>query len=83
MSKNDTQAHQHIWVNDKCDCGMERMTWAEANRRKAIWNKYYGEVKNTEAYSLYQTQKAAFKDKDMELVKEIAERQKEKRLNQE
>jgi len=53
MSKNDTQAHQHIWVNDKCDCGMERMTWAEANRRKAIWNKYYGEVKNTEAYSLY------------------------------
>ena len=76
--QDDEPKHQHLWVNDKCECGAERMTSQEFERRVAIWNKYYENVRETEAYQLFQAQRAAFKNRDMELVKKIAERQREK-----
>jgi len=44
----------------------------EQRRLMSEWDKYYEDVKETNAYKRYQMQKEAFKKRDFDLVKRIA-----------
>ena len=59
-TKHDDQpSHKHRWIptllrsEDKCECGMSRMTATEFNYRKELWEAYEEEVVNTPSYDRY------------------------------
>ena len=57
----------------------EYISYQEFLRRKDVWDIYFEKSLNTEAYHLYQLCCAAFKDGNWKLVKEIAQKAREKR----
>lgn len=69
--------HEHTWINNRCECGAERMSPAEFVERKRVWDEYYEKVRETESFQIYQLAREALKDKKFDLVKEIAKRARE------
>lgn len=82
--------HTHIFGTDgKCyallpdylnggqkECSCEKITWAEFDRRKAEWDKYYEDVKKTDDYKCYVLMRQALKNGQQEAIKKIRERAK-------
>jgi len=82
--KEKKPRHEHHFVNGKCECGAEKITWEEFKRRKIAWDAYLEKVRETEAFQIFQVGRAAFKDythsgsrESLGLVKECARRARE------
>jgi acetoin utilization deacetylase AcuC-like enzyme len=82
--KREKPKHEHYFVNGKCECGAEKITWEEFKRRKITWDAYLEKVRETEAFQIFQVCRAAFKDytkthakESFDLVKECAQRARE------
>ena len=76
--KDDGHKHDFkdygFFDEERCVCGITRISEAEYIRRKNEWDNYYRSVQNTEAYSLYNLAHAAFKEKNWVFLKEISGR---------